>query len=247
MVYDRSAPDDFAVVDRWADGFGWQAHPDEPAARTSHAVRDDEGGVWLVDPLDAPGLDDRIAELGPVAGVAVLSNWHARDAGVLAGRHGVPVSIPAWMDRVPDLVDAPVERFDGADGSDGTDEAERPDETTGPAGFRVERVGPLPGWREAAAYRERDGTLYTPDLLTTARLVGDERVGLTLAARPFPPRDLLGDLEPERILVGHGHGVFADADPALADCLAGARRRLPRATVAHGPDYVAGVLGAVTD
>jgi len=232
MVYDRRPPDDFTVVDRWADGFGWQAHPDEPAARTSHAIRDAKGGVWLVDPLDAPGLDDRIADLGPVAGVAVLSNWHTRDAGVLAERHGVPVSIPSWMDRVPNLVDAPIERFDP---------------TSGPAGFRVERVGPLPGWREAAAYRERDGTLYTPDLLTTARLVGEERVGLTLAARPFPPRALLADLDPERILVGHGHGVFADADAALADCLAAARRRLPRATVAHGPDYVAGVLGAVRE
>lgn len=235
MVYDRTPPDDFAVVDRWNDGFGWQAHPEEPAARTSHAVRDGDGSVWLVDPLDAPGLDDRIAELGPVAGVAVLSNWHARDAGALADRHGVPVSIPSWMDRVPDLVDVPVARFEGADGTDG------------PAGFRVEGAGPLPGWREGVAYRERDGTLYTPDLLTTARLVGDERVGLTLAARPLPPRGLLGDLDPERILVGHGHGVFADADAALADCLAGARRRLPRATVAHGPDYVAGVLDAVTD
>jgi len=236
MVYERTPPDGFAVVDRWADGFGWQAHPDEPAARTSHAVRDEGDAVWLIDPLDAPGLDDRIADLGPVAGVAVLSNWHARDAGALAERHGVPVSIPSWMDRVPKLVDAPVERFEWTDGA-----------ADGPAGFRVERVGPLPGWREAAAYRERDGTLYTPDLLTTARLVGDERVGLTLAARPFPPRDLLSDLDPDRILVGHGHGVFADADDALAGCLAGARRRLPHAAVEHGPEFLAGVLGAVTD
>ena len=230
MVYERGDPSGFEVVDRWAGGFGWQAHPDEAGARTSHAVRGPDG-VWLVDPLDAPGIDGRIAVLGDVVGVTVLSNWHGRAAGVLAARHGVPVSVPSWMTRVPDRVDAPVERYE---------------RTFGESGFRVGRVDPLPGWREGVAYRERDGTLYTPDLLTTARLVGDERVGLTLAARPFPPREAL-DVDPERILVGHGHGVFTDAATALADALAGARRRLPRALLDHGREYVAGITSAVRE
>jgi hypothetical protein len=250
-VFERDAPDEFEVVDRWAEGFSWRAHPDEEGARTSHAVRCGDG-VWLVDPLDAPGIDERIARLGGVAGVAVLSNWHSRDAGAFARRHDVPVSVPAWMTRVPDLVDAPVERFEGSFGgaegrrSGATDGGDLDGGNDARGAFHVDRVDPLPGWREGVAYREADGTLYTADLLTTIRLVGDERVGLTLPARVSPPR-FLADRAVERILVGHGHGVFADAEAALADTLAGARRRLPRALVEHGPDLARGAAAAVLE
>ncbi|MFB6297218.1 MAG: hypothetical protein ABEH56_01725, partial [Salinirussus sp.] len=60
---------------------------------------------------------------------------------------------------------------------------------------------------------------------------GNERVGLVLSHRLFPPRDRLGDLDPERILFGHGEGVFADAGAALDTALSGARKRFPRALV----------------
>jgi len=41
--------------------------------------------------------------------------------------------------------------------------------------------------------------------------------------------------------------VFADADAALVDALAGARRRFPRAAVEHGPAFLRGALDAVRE
>jgi len=77
--------------------------------------------------------------------------------------------------------------------------------------------------------------------------------------RPGPPRwrrsstrasqlsrASIGDLTPERILADR-HGVFADADAALVDALAGARRRFPRAAVEHGPAFLRGALDAVRE
>ncbi|MFC7068043.1 hypothetical protein [Halobaculum lipolyticum] len=213
-VYERAGGDDPRFVDRWDDGFGWLAHPDEEGRRASHAVRGDDG-VWLVDPLDAPGLGDRIDALGSVAGVVVLSSYHTRDAEALADRYGVAVHLPRWLDRVGDRVDAPVERFE---------------RDFGDSGFRVRRFEPLSMWREAVAYRERDGTLIVPDLLGTGPgyVVGDERVGVALSHRLTPPRRVAA-LAPERILCGHGEGVFDDAAGALTDAISGARRRFPRA------------------
>ncbi|RQG96546.1 MBL fold metallo-hydrolase [Natrarchaeobius chitinivorans] len=214
-VYDRSPSDELHEIDRWEDGFGWFAHPDETGRRASHAVRADDG-VWVIDPVDAPGLDERLADLGPVVGVAVLCSHHARDAGAVASRHDVPVFVPRWMDRVEERTGAPVERFET---------------TLGDSGFRIMRFEPLSMWQEAVAYREDDGTLIVPDLLGTGPgyTAGDERVGIVLSHRLFPPRDALGDLEPERILFGHGEGILEDADEALRDALAGSRRRFPRA------------------
>lgn len=232
----RDDPTELRPIDRRDGGVGWLAHPDEPGRRASHAVAGDDrversstgsrtasgDGVWLFDPLDAPGVDDLVADVGEVAGVAVLSNYHARDAGSIAARHGVPVHVPAWLDRAEARVDAPVERFAGRlPGS----------------GFSVRRVSPFPGWVEGVAYRESDGTLYVPDVLGTSPLytVGEERLGVYVLCRPFPPREPFADLDPERILVGHGTGVFEDAGAALADALAGARRRFPAALVRNGP------------
>ena len=51
-----------------------------------------------------------------------------------------------------------------------------------------------------------------------------------LLLRLSPPRDALGGLEPEHLLVGHGeglHGAGRDAT-ALRDALAHARTGLPR-------------------
>ncbi|MFB6128498.1 MAG: hypothetical protein ABEJ47_01925 [Halorhabdus sp.] len=195
-IYDRREATDPRVLDRFEGAVGWMAHPDEAGQRASYAVRGDDG-VWLFDPLDATGVDALIADLGEVVGVAVLSNFHARDAAAFADRYDVPVFVPDWMDRVPGRVDAPIERYD-----------------------------------------------RTPDLLSTRRTVGGERLTLTLPSRLFPPRDLLGDREPNRILVGHGDGISENATGALVDTLDGARQRLPRAIVTQGPALVAGIAAA---
>jgi hypothetical protein len=232
-VYDRSPASDIEVVDRWPDGVGWLAHPDEEGRRASHAVRAADG-VWVLDPVDAPGVDDLLADLGEVAGVAVLSSYHARDAGAVAARHDAAVHVPRWLDRVAGRVDAPVERFE---------------DTFGESGFRVHRFEPLGMWQEAVAHRERDGTLYVPDLLGTGPgyTVGDERVGVVLSHRLVPPRGTLGDLDPERLLFGHGEGVLEDAGAALTHCLDGARHRFPRALVGQFGTNLRLLLGAMRE
>lgn len=229
-VYQRGASAKLAIVDRWEAGLGWLAHPDEGGRRTSHAVRTRDGDVWLFDPLDAPGLDERLAALGPVAGVAVFTDYHARDAGRLAERHGAPVTVPHWLRRIDDRVDVPVER------------------TAGPiAGFDLRQARPLFAWREAIAYRPWDGTLYVADYLSSHEkfCVGAERVGMPTVSRLRPPRRLFGDLTPERIVFGHGTGRFEDAAGALDDALAGARGRFPRAVVSNLPGELRAMLGAI--
>ncbi|WP_136687940.1 hypothetical protein [Halorhabdus amylolytica] len=228
-IYDRGAATDPAIIDRFDGGVGWIAHPDEAGRRASHAIRGEEG-VWLFDPLEAPGVEDLLADLGDVVGVAVCSNWHTRDADIFADRFDVPIFVPEWMDRVPEKVDAPVDSYD---------------RELAESGFIVDPVDPLPGWREGVAYRESDGTLYTPDLLSTRWTVGSERVTLTLPCRFFPPRDLLGDLEPNRILVGHGEGIQENATGALANTLDGARKRLPRSIIEQGPGLAVGIAAAM--
>jgi hypothetical protein len=69
-------------------GFTWVQ--DEPMARASHALVAD-GRVWLVDPVDGPGVDERIRAAGEPAGVIMLLGRHSRDAAAFAARLGVGV------------------------------------------------------------------------------------------------------------------------------------------------------------
>lgn len=201
-------------IDRWDDGFGWIAKPDETMQRASHALADD-GDVWVVDPVDAPDLDNRLDELGEVAGVVVLLNHHKRDAATVATRHDVPVYVPRQLHAIRDAFDVPVETFD-------TELA-----TTG---YRTIPIVTNRFWREVALYHESDRTLIVPEAVGTGsyfRAPG-ERLGVHPVLRPLPPRAALGGLEPERILVGHGEGVFDDATKALREALDGARSRMFR-------------------
>ncbi|QZP39627.1 hypothetical protein [Halobaculum magnesiiphilum] len=233
-MYERGAPEEPLITDRWSGGVGWLAHPDETGLRASHAFVGDEGGVWLIDPLDAPGIDDELATLGEVAGVVVLSNYHARDADTFAARHEVPVFVPRWLSRVAEQIERPTEFVVDEFGS---------------SGFKLRRCAPFPGWDEAIAYREADGTLYIPDVLGTAPVftVGDERLGMYLLCRLAPPRGEFEDLSPERILVGHGTGLFADAPTALNSALAGARRQFPTALLQNGWVQLRALTAALGD
>ena len=228
-MYTRSSPADPQVIDRWNGGVGWIAHPEEGGRRASHAVRGDDG-VWLFDPIDAPGVDDLIAEVGDVAGVAVLSSFHARDADAFARRHDVSVHVPRWVNRVEDRTDAPITRIDGD-----------------VAGFELRDLRPLRLWREAIAYREADRTLYVPDLLTSLPTftVAGERLGMNFLNRLAPPAAAFEDVAPDRILFGHGEGVFDGAEDALWDAVSNARRRFPRALVANGVPELRAMIGAI--
>lgn len=229
VIYDRRSPPDSEVVREWETGFTWIAHPDEKAQRASHAIGTDDG-VWLIDPIDAPDLDGRIEPLGTVAGVAVLSSFHGRDAGPVARRHDVAVHVPEWMGRIEERVDAPVRRYTLAPGD---------------AGFHALPCRPFPVWEEVLLYHQPSGTLVVPESIGTAdpHLVGDERLGLVTVRRLQPPAQLAG-LDPDRILVGHGRGVTEDPGDALDSILDDARSTFPRAVVENGLASLRAMLGA---
>lgn len=239
------------VVDAFDGGFGWQADPEESLQRTSHALATDDG-VWLLDPVDAPGLDAELAARSPgadedasVAGVAVCAGWHARDAAAVAARHDVPVTLPSWMDRsLAHLKASTGEDVEAT--SDGDVAVQRVDDHLPGTDVALHRVSPMSAWTEAVCWRERDRTLYVPESLGTADafVAGDERLGVIFYARLFPPRDALSGFDPERVLVGHGAGVFDDANVALADALDAARARFPRALRENGPRAVRNLVAA---
>ena len=229
-MYARDEVTALRVVDRFPDGVGWQAHPEEGGCRTSHAIRDEDGGVWLIDPLDAPNVTDVYTDLGEVVGVAVLADYHTRDAATFARRHDVPVTVPTGLNRVVERLDVPTRRV-----------------VDSLADFELRRLNPLRAWRETVAYRERDGTLYVPDVLSTGEsfTVGHERLAMNVLVRLSPPRAVFADLDPERVVVGHGTGVFEDADAALDDAVGNARRRFPRALLSSGPRELRAMFDAV--
>lgn len=208
---DRGGP---LVVDRWPGGFGWIAHPGERMERASHALATD-AGMWLVDPVDAPELDDLLAEHGEVSGVVVLLDRHRRDAATLADRHGVPVTLIGPLGRLAADIDVAVECVEGG----------LPD-----TGYRSLILHDNRMWREVALYDSEDGTMIVPEAVGTAGyyLAPGERLGVHPMLRFTPPRQLVGR-DPERVLVGHGRGIETDAAAALDEAVEGARRRLPGA------------------
>lgn len=163
-----------------------------------------------------------------MTGTAVCADYHARDAGAFARRHGLPVTVPAWLTRVPSRLDVPVERVEGH-----------------VAGFELR---PLRAWREVIAYRERDGTLYVPDFLSTHSkfTVGEERLGMPTFSRLDPPRGQF-DCDPDRVLLGHGEEVYDDATSALTTTLDGARGRFSRALVRNLPGEIRVMAGALRE
>lgn len=209
--------DETTVVGRWDDGFTWMAHPETRMRRASHAIAVD-GEVWLFDPLDAEGLDSALDELGRVAGVVVLTNSHGRHANRLATRHDVTVHVPSCFDRTAH----PVNSFEAAVASF--------DDELIDTGFELVWEKDGRGWKEGALYHPDRRTLVVPDALMTALFTGREgRLEVLPFFRFSPPRDELGELPVERVLVGHGEPVLEDAQAALASALDGAGGRAPTA------------------
>ncbi|WP_435096276.1 hypothetical protein [Halarchaeum sp. P4] len=199
--------DDFEEHGRFAGGTTWLAHPEEPMQRASH-VLDTDAGVFLVDPVDAPGTDELVAEFGEVAGVVLLLDRHERDSAAVATRHDVPVYRPSFLTRD---VGVQTEPFSGM--LPGTD-------------YSLIRVLDTPVWHEAALF---DGeTLVVPEAVGTADFFrgADEQVGVHPMLRLTPPSALRG-LRPERVLVGHGHPVHEAATDSLRYALEHSRRNAP--------------------
>ena len=205
--------DEIREIDRWDGGVGWIAHPEEELQRASHALVGDDG-VWLVDPVDCEGLDDLVSPFGEVAGVVVLLDRHKRDAATLARRHDVPVSLPRRLRGVADDIDARTRTFR---------------DTLGDTGYRTIPVVDNALWTEVALYDADAETLVVPEAVGTAEFfsTGAATLGVHPALRAFPPRAALGGLPVNRILVGHGEGVFTDASARLDAALRNARRTAP--------------------
>lgn len=182
-------------------GLSWLADSGEMMQRACHAVRLDEG-VWVVDPVDVPGMEERIAALGEPAGVLQLLDRHDRDCAAVAERLGVR------HHRIP---------FDGVE--DASFEAVAVirnrlwnEVAIWSASERVlivpEAVGSAPYFRS-----------------------GDEPIGVHPFLRLIPPRKLAA-YEPVHLLTGHGTGMHGPGTPeALRDALDASRRRLPGAMV----------------
>jgi hypothetical protein len=178
-------------------GFGWLQ--EERLQRTSHALRA-EGRVWLFDPVDSPGVEERIRALGEPAGVIQLLDRHRRDCAALAGRLGVP------LHEMP---------FDGVPGA--------PFVPVPIVQRRLWREVAL--W-----WPEEKVLLCGDALGTVRYFVAPgELLGVHPLLRVTPPK-ALSRFAPRHVLCGHGEGVHGDeAAPALAEALTTARRRLPRA------------------
>ena len=78
------------MIDETSFCFGWIEATSY--ARTAHALAAD-GRVWVIDPLEAAGVDERIRALGEPAGVVLLLDRHRRDGDAFAERLGVPLHV----------------------------------------------------------------------------------------------------------------------------------------------------------
>jgi hypothetical protein len=167
--------------------------------RTSHALLAD-GRVYMIDPTDGEGVDERIGALGEPAAVLVLLDRHRRDSDAFGARFGVPVH-ETPSERIPD---APFEF--------------RPILST-----RFWREVAL-WWPDRRVLVAADA-LGTVGYIRAST----EPLGVHPLLRPWPPRKALAGIDPEHVLVGHGEGVHGHgASAALDAALAMSRRRIPR-------------------
>lgn len=77
-------------VDETDFGFGWMEGA--KLTRTSHALAA-AGKVWVLDPIEGDGVEERIRALGEPAAVVQLLNRHGRDCEAFATRLGVPLHV----------------------------------------------------------------------------------------------------------------------------------------------------------
>jgi hypothetical protein len=193
---------DVRFCDETAFGFGWIASEPAFLERASHAVRVD-GLVWLFDPVDGKGVEERVRALGEPAGVVQLLDRHERDCATFAERLGVP------LHRLP---------FGGVPGS--------PFEVLRVIDRRRWREAAL--W-----WPEERVLVCAEALGTARYYLGPgERLAVHPLLRPAPPRslrDMSRGLTPGHVLCGHGEGIHGDeAALALSEAVATARRRILR-------------------
>jgi hypothetical protein len=181
--------------DEFDAGFGWIV--DEFMERCSHALVAN-GRVWLVDPLAADGVEERIRAAGEPAAVLQLLDRHNRDCAELAARLGVAHYVLPRSPLAGRFSFLPVRT------------SRRWDEVA-------------LWWQDRGVLVCADA-LGTARYYRA----GSERLAVHPFLRLFPPRLLRGTKPlPQRILCGHGEGVHDGAEVALCEALRTARRRIP--------------------
>jgi hypothetical protein len=188
---------DARLCDEFAHGFGWQE--EGFLERTSHALVAD-GAVWLVDPLAADGIEERIRAAGRPAGVLQLLDRHGRDCAELADRLAVPhYVVPfAGVAGTP-FVFHRVVRFPG---------------------WKEVAL-----WWPQARVLVFGDALGTARYFRA----GGERLAVHPFLRLLPPRAMARALTPRHVLCGHGEGIHGEAAAVrLKEALATSRRRIPR-------------------
>ena len=181
-------------------GFGWIDA--DRMQRTSHALLV-AGRVWIVDPVEADGVDDRIRALGEPGGVIQLLDRHSRACAAFASRLGVPHHV------------VPLGRLDDV-----------------PLEFLLVRKGlwwkeTALWWEAERVLCVADALGTIPPFCAPGEVLGVHPL-----LRLIPPRKRLGGVSPRHFLCGHGEGVHGDqAESAFREALSTARRRIPRLLV----------------
>ncbi|HET9242906.1 MAG TPA: hypothetical protein VFN99_05640 [Gaiella sp.] len=166
------------------------------------------GRVWLVDPVRFAPAIDRLRELGSPVAVLQLLDRHNRDCATVAQELGVPHVVT-------------------------------PDELPGTP-FDAVSVRRSRRWHEVALWWAAERTLVVAEAVGTNAFYtgGRSSAGVHLLMRLSPPRDALGHLSPEHLLVGHGEGLHGPAArDGLETALSTARTGLPR-LLARVPAFV---------
>jgi hypothetical protein len=188
---------DARLCDEFPHGFGWQE--DGFLERTSHALVAN-GDLWLIDPLAADGIEERIRAAGRPAGVIQLLDRHGRDCAEFADRLAVPhYVVPFAGVKGTPFVFRRVVRFPG---------------------WKEVALW----WPQARV------VVFGDALGTARYFrAGGERLGVHPFLRLLPPRDMARALSPGHVLCGHGEGIHGEeAAFHLEQALATSRRRIPR-------------------
>lgn len=184
------------VVDDWCRG--WLSPEPRYMRRASHAVGAGDG-VWLIDPVDEPGMVDAALAMGPPVGVLQLLDRHGRDCAAVAARLGVPHhEVPASAPAGAPFRVIPV-------------------------------VGRSRWREVAVLFEDRRALVVADALGTAPyfRAPG-ERLGPHPLLRLFGPPRVLTGLGAAHLLCGHGEGLHGDGVAGEIDgAIASARRRVP--------------------
>jgi hypothetical protein len=193
----NAGPIEVRFVDEFEGSVGWTPAEPELRRRTSHAVAS-SGRVWIVDPIDGAGIDERIRQLGEPAAVVQLLNRHNRDCEEFARRLGVPLHVTPFA-GVPGAAFEAVKVLDVP----GWHEAA--------LWFPAERILVCADAVGSASYFRAKG----------------ERIGVHPLLRLWPPKTL-ARFEPRQLLLGHGKGLAGDdTAAALRAALRNSRRNIP--------------------